>query len=187
MSEEGTGCDAASSHAKCVASHRQVAWEEEEGIVVMKSNLIQQVKTSGGKYAIALSANANRGKTTILKMFADSFRRNDLAVMVDMESMGNRKDEMWCFDLDGVKIGIATGGDDASMIDKAFDFFVKNECEIVFCATRYYSNSPSWGKFVDRCTRDGYNQDWQGVDAYSLAILEKMHLDIAENVLRKML
>ena len=153
----------------------------------MKSNLIQQVKANGCKYAIALSANANRGKTSILKMFVDFFRRDDSEVMLDMEPMGNNKDEMWCFELDGVKIGIATGGDDASMVDKAFDFFVKNECKIVFCATRYYSNSPSWSRFVYRCANDGYNQDWQGVDAYSIAILEKMHLDIAENVLRNML
>ena len=153
----------------------------------MKSNLIEQVKTCGGKYAIALSANANKGKTAILKIFADTFRRDAAVAMLDMKPMGNNKDEMWCFLQDGVKIGIATGGDDPDMIDTAFDFFKTNGCDLVFCATRYYSNAPSWLRFVDRCTTDGYVYDWQGVSAYSPETLDAMHLDIAKNVLRKML
>lgn len=153
----------------------------------MKSNLIEQVKTCGGKYAIALSANANKGKTAILKMFADTFRSDAAVAVLDMKPMGNNKDEMWCFLQDGVTIGIATGGDDADMIDKAFDFFKANGCNLVFCATRYNSDEPSWMEFLSRCGADGYSHDWQGVDSYSPETLDVMHLDIAKNVLREML
>ena len=153
-----------------------------------KQGLIGQVKKGATKkIAIALSANKDHGKTSILKALADIFRARKGVSLVDMQPMGTDVDEMWCFDIDGVHIGIATGGDDADAIDMAFDFFKKNDCRIVFCATRYYSNSPSWSQFVTRCDNEKYDKDWQGVDEHSPEVLEIMHNDVAENVLFKML
>ena len=153
----------------------------------MKSNLINAVKTTGKKYAIALSASANRGKTSILKKLVDMFRADDAAVLVDVAPMKTRIDEMWCFIKDEMRIAIVTGGDTAEMIDAGFDFAKKNGCQILFCSTRYYSNSPSWQQFVNRCGSDGYERDWQTVKVYSKATLNVMHDDVAQNVLWKML
>lgn len=153
----------------------------------MKQNLIQQVKETGKKYAIALSASANNGKTAILKAFADCFRGDPSVSLVDMASMKTGHDEMWCFLKDSINIGIATGGDNDTSISMAFDFFKKNECKIVFCATRYYSNTSSWAEFVKRCKNDGYERDWESVKGYSPATLSIMHDDIVKNVLIKML
>lgn len=153
----------------------------------VKKDLLNLVKTTGSKYAIALSANANHGKTSILKKLTDEFRANKSAVLVNVSPMQSNNDEMWCFELDGVRIGVVTGGDDASAVDARFDFAIKNGCQILFCATRYYSNSPSWNEFLARCQNDGYIDDWQKVDEYSDATLDVMHSDIAQNVLWKML
>ena len=91
-----------------------------------KQGLIGQVKKDATKkIAIALSANKDHGKTSILKALADIFRARKGVSLVDMQPMGTDVDEMWCFDIDGVHIGIATGGDDANAIDMAFDFFKK--------------------------------------------------------------
>lgn len=153
----------------------------------MKKDLINLVKTTGNKYAVALSANANHGKTSTLKKLADAFRAIKVATLVDVSPMQSHNDEMWCFEMDRVRICVITGGDDASAVDAGFDFAAKNECQILFCATRYYSNSPSWSEFLKRCQSDGYAHDWQTTDAYSDATLDAMHTDIAQNVLWKML
>ena len=154
----------------------------------MRNNLMSEARTNGKKkFAIALSAAANHGKTSILRALADIFRTRNGVLLVDMQPMGTDVDEMWCFEKDGIHIGIATGGDDADAINMAFDFFEKNKCRIVFCATRYYSNSPSWNRFVTRCDSDGFERDWQGVDVHTLEVLKVMHQDVAENVLFKML
>ena len=153
----------------------------------MKQDLINLVKTTGNKYAVALSASANRGKTSILLKLADKFRADKTVVLVDVAPMLTEKDEMWCFEMAGVNIGVVTGGDDANAVDRGFDFADRNKCKILFCATRYYSNSPSWQQFLKRCSSGGYTYDWQTVKQYSEATLEVMHRDVAENVLLKML
>ena len=153
----------------------------------MKKDLIHLVKTTGKKYAVALSASANRGKTTILRKLADIFRSNHDVTLVDMAPMSTGIDEMWCFEQDGVRICVVTGGDDAEAIDIGFDFARKNDCRILFCATHYYSNSPSWQQFVSRCNNEGYTSDWQTVKAYSTETLNVMHEDVAKNVMYKML
>ena len=153
----------------------------------MKQDLINLVRKTGKKYVVALSASANRGKTSILLELVDIFRANKTVALVDMAPMLTAKDEMWCFEMDGIKIGVVTGGDDAKAIDMGFDFADRNNCRILFCATRYYSNSPSWQQFLKRCSSGGYAYDWQTVKQYSEATLEVMHRDVAENVLLKML
>lgn len=153
----------------------------------MKENLIHLVKTTGKKYAVALSASANRGKTSILLKLADLFRADKNAALIDMAPMLTANDEMWCFEKEGVRIGIVTGGDDKQSIDKGFEFAHKNDCKILFCATRYYTNSPSWQGFINGCANECYEYDWQTVRAYSEATLETMYRDVAENVLLKML
>lgn len=173
------------SHVKRDTFQQHKTWEN-VCLDMMKKNLVQQAKAKGEKYAIALSASANKGKTSILKIFADGFRYDPSVSLVDMAPMGCG-DEMWCFLYDDIYIGIATGGDDDTMIDTAFDFFKKNKCQIVFCATRYYSNSPSWTEFVCRCKKDGFIDDWQGVKEYSQATLSIIYHDIAENTLKMML
>lgn len=153
-----------------------------------KKNLIEQVKRDSTlKIAIALSANKDHGKTSILKALADIFRAKDGVSLVAMQTMGTDVDEMWCFEEEGVRVGIASGGDDDNAINMAFDFFKKNLCRIVFCATRYYSNSPSWSQFVIRCDNEGYERDWQSVDVHTPEVLKIMHQDVAENVLHAML
>ena len=153
----------------------------------MKKDLVNAVKSTGNKYAIALSASANRGKTSILRKFVDIFRADVNYRLVDVAPMNTGKDEMWCFEESNVRIGIITGGDDDTAIDMGFDFAKRNDCQIVFCATRYYASSPSWKQFVNRCSRDGYVDDWQTVKAYSDATLDVMHFDVARNVLWSML
>ena len=153
----------------------------------MKQDLINLVRKTGKKYVVALSASANRGKTSILLELVDIFRANKTVALVDMAPMLTAKDEMWCFEMDGIRIGVVTGGDDAKAVDMGFDFADRNDCRILFCATRYYSNSPSWQQFLKRCSSGGYAYDWQTVKQYSEATLEVMHRDVAENVLLKML
>ena len=153
----------------------------------MKQDLINLVKTTGNKYAVALSASANQGKTSILLRLADKFRADKTAVLVDVSPMKTANDEMWCFEKDGVNICVVTGGDNPEAINMGFDFAKKNDCKVLFCATRYYSNSPSWQSFIDRCAKDGYLDDWQSVYEYSETTIEMMHRDVAENVLLKML
>ena len=77
----------------------------------MKQDLINLVKTTGNKYAVALSANANHGKTSILLKLADKFRADKYAALVDVAPMKTGNDEMWCFAKDGVCICVVTGGD----------------------------------------------------------------------------
>ena len=153
----------------------------------MKKDLINLVKTTGKKYAVALSASANHGKTSILLRLADIFRADKTAALVDVAPMKTDNDEMWCFEKDRVRICVVSGGDDSEAVDMGFDFAKKNDCKILFCATHYNSNSSSWQSYSDRCAKDGYVNDWQPVDVYSDAVLDAMHCDVAENVLLKML
>ena len=153
----------------------------------MKKDLIHLVKTTGKKFAVALSASANRGKTTILRKLADIFRADKNVALVDMMPMETGIDEMWCFEQDGVRICVVTGGDDAEAVDMGFNFARKNDCMILFCATHYYSNSPSWQQFVNRCEKEGYVRDWQTVKAYSVETLNVMHDDVAKNIMHGML
>lgn len=41
----------------------------------------------------------------------------------------------------GRKIGISTGGDTAYVIDSAFDYFINNNCDIGFLASKSYGSS----------------------------------------------
>ena len=157
------------------------------GSLLYKEDLINAVKSTGNKYAIALSASTNRGKTAILRKLADIFRADVNYRLVDVAPMKTDKDEMWCFEHSGVRMGIITGGDDDTAVDMGFDFASRNNCQIVFCATRYYANSPSWKQFVNRCSSGGYIYDWQTVKVYSDATLDVMHSDVAQNVLWSML
>ena len=61
----------------------------------MKQDLINLVRKTGKKYVVALSASANRGKTSILLELVDIFRANKTVALVDMAPMLTAKEEMW--------------------------------------------------------------------------------------------
>lgn len=134
----------------------------EKGKSKMDSNikgLIKTVQATHGKQAIALCGSANTGKTHALKALADWFRNQD-ASLAAMKAMGTGLDELWAFNWEGVRIGIATGGDNQAMITNAFEFFAANGCEIVFCATRYRADSQSWTEFEKECAAKGFTTHW---------------------------
>ena len=135
--------------------------------------LVETVRASRSKQAIALCGAANTGKTHVLKKLSDWFRDRD-ANIIAMKDMGNGRDELWAFDYQDVCIGIATGGDNQELITAAFTFFAANACDIVYCSTRYRADSSSWTEFQKECSNRGFTIHWTN----SMDISAECHLAI---------
>lgn len=135
--------------------------------------LVETVRASRSKQAIALCGAANTGKTHVLKKLSNWFRDRD-AIIIAMKDMGNGRDELWAFGYQDVCIGIATGGDNQELITAAFTFFAANACDIVYCSTRYRADSSSWTEFQKECSSRGFTIHWTS----SMDIPEECHLAI---------
>ena len=100
--------------------------------------------------AVALYAASNRGKTTTLKMLIENMKAAGARVIDDKPVWEGSSDVLFCCKYKGKTVGIATGGDVSDLIERAFEFFNKYNCDIVFCPTRSRSDSSSWQAFCEK-------------------------------------
>ena len=70
--------------------------------------LVEIVRASRSKQAIALCGAANTEKTHVLKKLSNWFRDRD-AIIIAMKDMGNGRDELWAFGYQDVCIGVDNG------------------------------------------------------------------------------
>lgn len=134
----------------------------------MNMTLLNECKNnSAKKYAVALAGDAQRGKTTSLKLLVNHLRDLKMPI-VAMQSLPNQIDEMWCFDVEGIRVGVATGGDDDEIVRKEFDFFKLHACRVVFIATRYKVDQSSWSEFENQCKAKGFDYQTHWVNGRTI-------------------
>lgn len=103
--------------------------------------------------AVFFYGPADTGKTTVLNAFADIMRRLSLYYLEEKNRRGSL-DRRICLKYAGKTIGIASGGDNIKMLNANFTFFSRNQCDIVFTASRFchfdtrYSRNKKLSLFV---------------------------------------
>lgn len=120
-----------------------------ENILTAMSELSRRRESNGIHLAIALYAAANRGKTTTLKNLIGKLKEACDKELEEKPVLEGSPDLLFSCKYKGQTIGIATGGDVKDLIERAFAFFNKYNCDIVFCATRSRSDSYSWRSFAE--------------------------------------
>lgn len=122
--------------------------EYKDNIVKAQEELALQLVGNKIKKVVALRGAAARGKTPTLNRLIALIANTQDAKLIetdppsaDLNNFSN--DKKACFKLRGLTVGVATGGDDSGAIDKAFMFFNKFNCDVVFVATRKRVDSAS--------------------------------------------
>ncbi|MDG2914866.1 ATP-binding protein [Bisgaard Taxon 10/6] len=96
-------------------------------------------------YLIALYGKSNSGKTTALKAFISHLKDiSELQFLgYDDDFSNENADVVALFTYKKIKIGISTGGDTASVINKRVEqcLIKKHKCNIVFTASRTKGNT----------------------------------------------
>ena len=113
-------------------------------------NIVTAITELGFRYdrnkihlAIALYAAGNRGKTATLKKLIEELKSAGAKVLEEKPVWDGSPDLLFACKYKGQTTGIATNGDDGDAIKRAFDFFDKYNCDIVFSGTRSRSDSYS--------------------------------------------
>lgn len=83
---------------------------------------------------IALWGRQNTGKTTTLKMVYNELKAKGYSLLHKPDE--NEGDFYAIFEIDGIKVGLFTGGDNAGCLDEPFKAFLKAECAICITASR---------------------------------------------------
>ncbi len=103
-----------------------------------------------------LSASANSGKTTTLNALAQFLYTLTPQYVLGLgcptpQPPPNTSDNRYLFDTmrngENVRVGIYTAGDTADIIKDAFNYFVCNNCDVCFVASR------TWGSTIDEIER----------------------------------
>lgn len=84
---------------------------------------------------IVLNGKANCGKTSALKKLYEKLVANKLFSQIYFQREG-LYDLSAIFEYDVKKIGITTLGDGETELKNAFDIFIKENCDLVVCASR---------------------------------------------------
>ena len=83
---------------------------------------------------IALWGRQKTGKTTTLKMVYNELKAKGYSLLHKPDE--NEGDFYAIFEIDGIKVGLFTGGDNAGCLDEPFKAFLKAECAICITASR---------------------------------------------------
>ena len=84
---------------------------------------------------IVLNGKANCGKTSVLKKLYAKLVANSIFRQTYFQQEG-LYDLSAIFEYDVKKIGITTLGDGETELQKAFNLFIKENCDLVICASR---------------------------------------------------
>lgn len=87
------------------------------------------------KYIICDSAKAESGKSAVLNEFADRLKSCRNTKQLDSKDL-NDFDKWYLFEYQGKKICVITGGDEASLMKKWFDWALKANADVIVCASR---------------------------------------------------
>ena len=121
-----------------------------DNIVTAMTELGLRNERNGIHLAVALYAAANRGKTTTLKLLIEELKNAGAKVLEQKPVWEGSPDVLFSCKYRGKTIGVATGGDLADLIERAFEFFDTYNCDIIVCATRSRSDSYSWRSFSEK-------------------------------------
>ena len=123
---------------------------EKDNIMVAMSELALRYESNGIHLAIALYAAGGRGKTTTLTKLIEKLELSKAEVLEKRPVWEGASDTLFCCKYKRRTVGVATGGDIERLIEEAFEFFDKYNCDVVFCATRSRSDSNSWQAFSEK-------------------------------------
>ena len=84
---------------------------------------------------IVLNGKANCGKTTVLKKLYAKLVANNLFRQTHFQQEG-LYDLSAIFEYDVKKVGVTTLGDGETELQNAFNLFIKENCDLVVCASR---------------------------------------------------
>ena len=121
-----------------------------DNIITAMAELALRYESNSIHLAVALYAASNRGKTTTLKLLIDDLKSSGASVIDEKPVWEDSQDVLFCCKYKGKTVGIATGGDVSVLIEEAFDFFNKYNCDIGFCPTRSRRDSSSWQAFCKK-------------------------------------
>ena len=109
------------------------------------------------KIVIALYGRSNIGKTATLKKVIDKLGRK-YKVNDARETLSTANDKLVIVDIDGVKVGISTGGDEKNMIKGCITKLFNKGCNIIVTATR--SRCAPVEVVEEFCETNNYKLDW---------------------------
>lgn len=98
---------------------------------------------------IVLQGGSNNGKTTTLNLLIDLFQIVATSYEIKFEpgELEDEKDRWTYFVFYEKRIGICTSGDSKEIIDRNFEYFEKNKCDIAVCASHMWDES---GKAMEK-------------------------------------
>lgn len=101
---------------------------------------------------IALYGRSNTGKTGTLKQLIDKMRNSNFKDIGEYK-IQEAEDDLCCvLEYLGKKIGITTLGDGTDVLEDAFDFMTRYNCDLYICATHTKGKTV---KFVEKRTENG--------------------------------
>lgn len=109
---------------------------------------------------IALYGSSNKGKSTTIKAFAGLIQPHfgEAAQVEELLDHNSNKDYQLLVTINGkVKVGIESEGDPGGRLKHSLDRFVREKCDIIFCATRTRGTTTD---FVGEVGKQGYAIEW---------------------------
>lgn len=126
---------------------------------------------------IALYGRSNTGKTEALKLLIDKMRENNYN-LVDEDNRDYATEDRCCvLEYMGKKVGVTSAGDDADILEKAFEFMLSYNCDLYICATH---NKGKTVKYVEKLTENGmlmWHSKWK-ISKRENKEYQKLHDDI---------
>lgn len=101
---------------------------------------------------VALYGRSDTGKSTALNLLIDKMIENNYRVVGETHITSEGSDRCCVLEYKNKKIGITTLGDSSSLLEKAFDFMVSENCDFYICATHTKGKTV---EFVEACTENG--------------------------------
>lgn len=115
------------------------------------------MKLVANKIVIALYGCSNSGKTTTLKKVIDKLERK-YKVNDAREKHSAANDKLVIVDIDRVKVGISTGGDNGAIVKNCITNLFQKGCNIIVTATR---SKGATVEVVEKfCKTNNYKLDW---------------------------
>ncbi|OOF59332.1 hypothetical protein [Rodentibacter myodis] len=90
------------------------------------------------KFIIGFYGASNNGKTSALNQLIDCF--SETFEMSDF-SEANSIDRVVCLDYNGIKLGIAAGGDDGDTVSKNLEKLIQEKCDVIITACRTFGGT----------------------------------------------
>lgn len=101
---------------------------------------------------IALWETQNTGKTTTLKMVYNELKAQGYTLLLEPDE--SNRDFYAIFEIDGIKVGLYTGGDNANSLKVPFDKFKEAGCAVCITASRVRDTEKGSVNFIRRQVRN---------------------------------